>query len=472
MKRFLLICGAVIGTALGVGMSPGPTGGFTQSGVWFEVSPYNCPEGQVCDIGVALTDALDQCNAMTHASPRSGCNFHIAAGEYSIGEPVVLCRQHVIFGDGGRHRGANTVIWSEGENGIFVVGSNSECRNDNPRQPVNGVLNIPSGGNMTLLRDFALKAPPCLEGEPHNCTHVPNVAVDVNEPVEIERLFINGFGIGILISADVTRPVCAPGSTGECHSNANLWSVTQTRIEQSDHAGILVRGGDSNAGATFMLDSSASCRFTAPYEVEYGECANVVDKSFLGNTWLATHTALGPDEVGQYVGYLVEGASQRTVLVGAYAEHSSLPSELSANSLSLGGISGWADDIAGLRLSGNVATGRVSFVNRRDPNNVTTTRLGNFEPGVYMSLGAERARSAWPFRWRQVNVSIPGVAGCEEASTLCTEYSQVLPSGASCSACTRSRFVGDVANLGAARAFEIDGGQPGIGTLRLPSLEE
>lgn len=211
------------------------------------------------------------------------------------------------------------------------------------------------------------------------------VGVLVEAPeVTLERVDVSGFGTGILIDAGAKRgasknvvcssaadcptgwacdrKLCKPGSA----TNANGTRLVDVSVKGTDHAGALVRGPDANAGSFDSVSVIHACKRAAAIEALGSDapgwpaflelCAGVVDHSFLGNTWTAPHVADPVDETGvARPAYAVIGDSNRTVLVGAYAEEDSAPSILAPNAIAIGGKSHWASG-GGLVLSGRVVT--------------------------------------------------------------------------------------------------------------------
>lgn len=103
------------------------------------------------------------------------------------------------------------------------------------------------------------------------------------------------------------------------HGNDNNWRVDTVRLTGCKN-GLFVQGLDANAGTSIAVDASLND--------EYG----IVDLSGLGNTHIGPHTA-----ANGFAGYKTEGASNRTVFIGAYAEEDQDPSPLGTQTTIVGG---------------------------------------------------------------------------------------------------------------------------------------
>lgn len=228
-------------------------------------------------------------------------------------------------------------------------------------------------------------------------TPFSRVGVLVEAPsVLLERVDVSGFGHGVLVSAGIKRGVgrnrycssdaeCLAGQTCDrklCRSglatSANSTVLSDVRTRLSDHAGVLVRGPDANAGKFFVSVVNGCQRARAIHDAETASpgtlgwptareviedaggsrtievsaleaCANVIDASFLGNAWDAPHVAGCGRE--RWPGYRVTNANARSVFVAAYAEQDCGLSVAATNALVLGGKSHW-DTAGGLVISG------------------------------------------------------------------------------------------------------------------------
>lgn len=122
-----------------------------------------------------------------------------------------------------------------------------------------------------------------------------------------------GNGINIVATATSGDPTRV--------GNANGWALDKVKVQECAGHGVYVDGADVNAGHANVVDVS--------------KCGGVgiYDSSFLGNTWVACHTA-----TNQGGCYLVDNDNARSVLFGCYSEGGQGPAILAKNSLSIGGL--------------------------------------------------------------------------------------------------------------------------------------
>ena len=419
----------------------------------------------VCDLTKTLRAILDECNENPPADDnnRIGCVIDIAPGKYVLTDTIRLCRQHLIRGGGGSGRGARTRIQVAAGKTAFRVGSKSECAADNPRRDTRsgGTSSVvPGGGNHTEIRDLGLFSDGCIGACPSR------YGIELHERAHLAGLYVHGFTQGIRILASIQSCREAPAGA-PCESNANGWLVERTMIENSDHAAVYVAGNDTNAGLGVMVDANNNC--LNPGEIRGEPCANIVDASFLGSTWVATHTAASAATADTFPGYQNQGASNRSVFVGPYAEVNQQKSVLAALAMALGGAGQWDSASAGLRLVGPEANS-FSVTNDLDPNNVVRTQFGRVanSDGAFMKLSADMLTK--PLRLRAELGAIAGAhPDCANALTTCTAASQKI-GAADCKDCVEGWYAFDVTNSVGSRKFRIDAhaaGDTGLGTLLL-----
>jgi hypothetical protein len=203
---------------------------------------------------------------------------------------------------------------------------------------------------------------------------VPRFGVLLEATAHVEDLRTWGFTNGIRIDADVQR-------AGAAKSGANQWTLNRVRAVYADHAGVLVRGGDSNVGVGTSVDVTHNCWHPERVPVDpvlYPPCAGLIDASFLGNTWIGLHSAdtgqgLRPPAANVYPGAAFIGPGQRSVCLGCYREADQLPAPLSANSIALGGLSSYTGGGVSLhsRVLTNVTLRAPTFAPLDDPTDRT-----------------------------------------------------------------------------------------------------
>lgn len=340
------------------------------------------------DITPALIGSIAACENETHASDREGCRVRIPAGEHRITETIVICRATEFFGDGGSGRENMTRVSVAPNVTAFRIGSVEEC----------AARGEGFAGGWSRLRSMTLVSEAC-ENEPGGC--VPHFGVNMHAQAHLEDIYIRGFTQGVRISADITRANLCDGTDADCKTNANSWSMTRVRIEACDHAGVYAKGGDANAGLALLVNATGNCQNPAPYDELWGDCANLVDESFLGNTWIASHTSAVNATVHTHPGYISRGNTQRTLWLGAYSENNQDRSQLSQNSMAIGGLSGWTYDSPGIRMDGRNWYGQ--FIVNSDVETPDETRLvfgTQNPPGTAWAFSSVQFGHSKPLRLR------------------------------------------------------------------------
>lgn len=248
---------------------------FTPPGVrhTYELSNFLKPEdcdAKSCDIYPAWTQVMSICEPEVGAPPgqgeRVGCVITLAPGVYRLSQTLRWCRGHIFRGSGGGHWNAATAIHVAKNTSAIVTKFAYEC----------DALDLGFGADAAQITDLALIS----DG---NTGAAPTYGIQVENAFNLmQNLWIRGFTANIFISADVTR---------KPSTNANGWRIINVTVDQAEHAGIIVKGGDSNVGLADAFNSASNCAKASKWEAILGRCANVIDHSFLGCTWIAAHTA-------------------------------------------------------------------------------------------------------------------------------------------------------------------------------------
>jgi hypothetical protein len=376
-----------------------------------DVTREDCAPGRGgvvrCDLAPAWDRVVARCGGDTGRTPGArpaGCVVTIAPGTFRLSRPLRFTRAHQLRGAGGGFWGAATVLEVDTATSAFV---------------------LDTAASGFLIEGLGLVAGgPAREG-------APTYGVRSEARGDLDRLWIRGFTVGVLLSADVNRrPPTA----------ANGWSITRSRIDRAEHAGVLAQGGDANLGVTIALDLGSNCAAAARWLDRLGPCANLVDRSFFGVTAVATQTATARDEATgvAWPGFRFEGASQRAVCVGCYSEGDQPPSPLGATSTALGGVSAWVGP--GLRAEGPRLSSLIVPVTPVDGLEPELALGGAAAtPGTFLELRPARRRG--------------GAVGPEAALRL--KLDPRLES-----------FVADVANLHGATVWRI-GATPRVGLGRV-----
>lgn len=337
------------------------------------------------NISPALQSAADDC--VRGAGP---CAIEISDGECSLGSTVELCPGVEISGASEQHTVIRTATTA------FHVRRYGSCRADGVRWT----------GSVRLEKLYLL-------GSPRHPTESPRFGVHAENNIRLGRLRMNGFTQGVRLVSD--GRLSPPGL-------ANLWRMDEVWIQNVEHAGVFVDGGDVNVGLALGLNISPPTCSAVDKWPQLGECAAIVDDAFLGNVYVAPHTA---GTRGR--SYALTHPSARHALLGAYAEADQLPGYVGPQSMVLGGIGAWEGP--GLHVVGQYFSG-ARFVNRRDPSNIVELELGGATnvPGTFFAARSHALGYSWPLRFKA------------EPSRMCYRL--------------------DVANLDSAVPFRVSGAQP------------
>lgn len=220
-------------------------------------------------------------------------------------------------------------------------------------------------------------------------TDVPVYGVHAEAWVSVEECEIAGYTNGVHIESSAD-------------TNVNGWRLNDLLIKGSGHAGIYVRGGDANCGLAAGVRVYTSCEHDVDFPA-LGTAAGIVDRSYLGNTWIGCLVASSgcvdkaSGKIVQRPSYLLEGNSQHSILIGPYRERDQAPAKFSQYTTSLGGFSPeWEG--SGMRLDGPYVTALV-VRNTKDPSNIVEVRMGNIAAsGTFMELRSQAIDLSRPLR--------------------------------------------------------------------------
>src|SRR4051812_21313203 len=214
------------------------------------------------DDGPAFAAALNALKSIA----RGGFGYSSASpglfvpfGTYFLGTTTLdLSHTLIIEGEsvGEAGGGASVLRWAVNTTGIRV-----QRFNTSGASAVDSVTH--QGGDASMISRLSLKgAYSGSEGEHHG--------IHLRARATIRDVYIRDFqGDGIYVVADGVQPI---------RGNANCFEINRALIENCRN-GLFVQGGDTNAGSVVAL-SAIGCR-------QWG----VSDRSFLGNTYTACHTA-------------------------------------------------------------------------------------------------------------------------------------------------------------------------------------
>jgi hypothetical protein len=306
--------------------------------------------------------SLKQCYA---TKTRKACTIELPAGSYEFKRTIQLCPGVRLIGQG--HGQTGTKLFVKSPITGIKARSYSECK----------ALGLLWDG-ATYVEDLYL-VDASVQAQTSTLAGITS-GIFVQNPARITRVRTQGFVIGIQISADVSRTP---------PSNANRWRVDDVSVGRAHHAGVLIRGGDTNVGTFLSGYVGGNCFSATLWTPAVGfDCAGLVERSFLGNTFVGVSTAANAEHkpgcytdsstcvVKKFPGFAFVGLSQHSVCLGCYTESDQALSQLSQWSMALGGLSSWDRRTNGLRLDGGVAN-TLTVRNPKDPEGKISVVMGN-----------------------------------------------------------------------------------------------
>jgi hypothetical protein len=158
---------------------------------------------------------------------------------------------------------------------------------------------------------------------------------------------------------------------------------------------LLIQGGDTNAGLIEAVTASSVCQNPEPHEEKYGECAGIMERSFLGNAHQGHHSAQPSTERE----YDFKGSSNFSTCVGCYIEGTSRKSHMDQNVIVIGQGGGWEGN--GTRWKGQKLN-RLVVENDRDPDNIVAIELGSASGTDGTFYGLRHYENSWILRSKWV----------------------------------------------------------------------
>lgn len=269
-----------------------PTG--SSAGGWrrifdgpFNVKWFGARGDNVTDDSTAFANAIA---ALGPSAAREGATLFLPPGSYYLASNLVINRHMILRGSTGWGNNASSMLKFAEGHGLILAKPNAAW---------------------TTLQDlYVISKGAGQSGR----AQVDGIYCEV--PVIIQRCFVYGFGgYGIHINGEI--------SLG---NNANAWQVLHSRVENNELFGFYVHGGNSNAGTAIGLLCITN------------GLGGIWDSSFAGSTYIgaAAEGNLYAGSPGQ--AYRVDGGTNRTILVGCYAESDlTVPSEISQHAMLIGG---------------------------------------------------------------------------------------------------------------------------------------
>lgn len=276
----------------------------------------------------------------THFGPtdRRGCTILIGAKDHSLSGPIELCRAHHLIGVNGYGAAIRSRLNFAKDSDGIILKDYDECSK----------LQLGGGAAGVEIQSVKLWS----KGRTSSSAK-DRFGIMIQTRAILTNVWVESFSIGYAVIASV-------GDSPK--TNANLVFGQNLIATSSEHAGMYARGADSNAGQFNMIDASSNCwgdpyfpEVFAALEEKWGPCANVVDRSFLGNTYIAPHTASAhsPWYTHRRRGFLFEGLTSASTLIGSYSEEDQAISFKDQVVTVVGGMSKWEG--GGLHLIGPFA---------------------------------------------------------------------------------------------------------------------
>lgn len=301
----------------------------TLGAIGVEVLPTSTIQGTVPYINVASLGILpsntasqnsDSIEAALAAIPSPGGvvigqRWLFGAGAYFFARTIEITRSMMIMGATGMGFGATIFKFPAGVTGIILHSHASAGVENRADWTVLSDLYIVALGKTTEAHGIFCKG------------YSPRL-----ENVEVLGFAGNGFHINASVNV---VPV----------TNANVWRMFNCRSVFNAGNGLIVRGGDSNAGICIGLDTSDNGAW------------GIYEESFLGNTYIGIHSSsngysISPEGIPSYNkafgGYWARGSwsseqnmflnSQRNMFLNCYSEGNEGPSQIDFPNMVLGGL--------------------------------------------------------------------------------------------------------------------------------------
>ena len=245
-------------------------------------------------------------------------------------------------------------------------------------------------------------------------TSTAPTGITIQGPVVLRDVGVYFFGLGIKIW-------CGDGYEP---AHCNMWKLYDVTTSGNLLDGLHVRGSDANAGLAVGLNAQTNCAAasrlysepTADIDKSAASCAQIHDQSFLGNTYIAPHTASSLDRSTEERFFQVRSdtSNGRTTWLGAYTENGTWgagngPSRLRGQGhYAVGGINGIETVAGATRFRERGSVNALNFRGAQLPNYPTASlcfgecdSTGSPFVGIFSSAPGSSARAE--FRLRPVN---------------------------------------------------------------------
>lgn len=260
------------------------------------------------------------------------CTIELGRGPYVLDRTVEVCTTVHVVGTGFGAVMQGSPIYVSGRFTAFRTWPTGKCPNAAFAKHMGSLY----GQSLTIANLNAL--PLNAAGTPGEA---PHYGVEARTSVFLTDVGISGFAQGVRMLCDIKLD----------RSNCSGSLLINVAVVMSEHAGILLQGGDSNAVTIIGGRSDTNCRNAARWNAGTVanlcsrlpnhavcvtprlQCAGYLDLSFLGGTFVGTvaHAENGSS------GYVHAGSNQTSTIVGAYAEADTWPGWADSRNTVLGG---------------------------------------------------------------------------------------------------------------------------------------
>lgn len=208
------------------------------------------------DCSAALENAIAATGVNSNLFYIGGPRILFPPGRYYFASTIQLKRTVILEGYGSGLPGGDTtkLEFAPDTGGIIVHRYNTI--NDTVESPAS------RGGDASIIRGMLLSG-----------SGTTGHGIWLRARAKLEDIRIDGFGENGL------NIVAGAGAGGSVEGNANNWYACIMRITNCGGHGMYVDGADVNAGVAIGIDATSNGRY------------GIYDSSFLGNTYIACHTA-------------------------------------------------------------------------------------------------------------------------------------------------------------------------------------
>ena len=317
------------------------------------------------DWALALEAIQQECEDL-NATEARGCTVRFPCGrEYNIATTVDVCTSMHFVGCGNGNNLLGSTVRQTAQFTAFRVPSTA--------QGCPFTLDNTMGTPRPIFENMGIRTGIV---DPTTAMY----GIEAFSPITTINTEVRGFTQNYRLVADVE---VAPAT------NVNNSMLFNSRSVNSEHAGVFLSGGDSNASWLIGFDATSACRrasdwtsqdpafcTTNPSEPQCTlPCAGISDFSFLGNLHIV-HMASAFDTLTSthYPGVINGNPNNESTFVGPYDEGSPATSFINSRSVAIGGANKISTDL-GFVQHGQVVNG-LRVLNDRNADRLVEFQLG------------------------------------------------------------------------------------------------